>query len=171
MNRERCRLQACSGAKVSLGPPLPTSLSFRRLVTMRVPLTVTLPSTAPFVTPVEGNRALQGLTRSVEGSLLRHARRQRMRAASRHAVPADPNVVKSLLSELDLDTYEPLLSALPPSMVSAIGRAAQSEDAPDLRVFVRSISNVAATNPLLCQLAHKLSTSSDELEPVKDVEM
>jgi hypothetical protein len=36
---------------------------------------------------------------------------------------------------------------------------------------VRSISNVAATNPLLCQLAHKLSTSSDELEPVKDVEM
>jgi hypothetical protein len=28
---------------------------------MRVPLTVTLPSTAPFVTPVEGNRALQGL--------------------------------------------------------------------------------------------------------------
>jgi hypothetical protein len=138
---------------------------------MRVPLTVTLPSTAPFVTPVEGNRALQGLTRSVEGSLLRHARRQRMRAASRHAVPADPNVMKSLLSELDLDTYEPLLSALPPSMVSAIGRAAQSEDAPDLRVFVRSISNVAATNPLLCQLAHKLSTSSDELEPVKDVEM
>ncbi len=103
---------------------------------------------------------------------MRHARRQHVTTTSpRRAVPADPGLLSSVLSELDLDTCEPLLSALPTGLVSSSGGARQSVDAADLRSFVRRISSIASSNPLLCQLAYKLSTSADELEPVKDVDM
>lgn len=104
---------------------------------------------------------LDTLTRQVEGSLLRHDRiLRRQHRPSDHAlqVPVDATILSSILEEIALHDFEPLLHALP-------------QNHPDLRCFVRRISSMAATNPLLCEFADGLRSSASPIEPVEDEEL
>ena len=68
-------------------------------------------------------------------------------------------------TELCLDDFEPLAAALPAGLASA-------GEVVDLRNFVRQVSEVAVTNPLLCRFARRLSSSATPLhEPIDDAEM
>ena len=162
---------------------------------MRLPLapSVQYPASAVFPSaplPPPQASPIDSLTRTVEASILRHDRKLRLiqpRAASAASsvVPLNTSVVSSVLAELGLDDYVPLLTALPPGLVrsgssggsgsgecvGSSGGGSMCDDAADLRSFVRRVSRIAANNPLLTQLAHRLSTEEAHLEPVEDEEM
>ena len=111
-----------------------------------------------------GDRALSTFSREVEGSLLRYERSQRrgMQLLSPPGtVPVNPTVATSILSEMGLADFEPLLQKLPAGLVAG---AAGPAEATDLRNFVRTVRGQASSNPLLCELAHALTTADADAE-------
>lgn len=122
-------------------------------------------TTSPAISRAEGERSLLGLSREVEGCLLRHQRRQLRGAqgssvlAASATIPVNATVVASVLDDMGLANFPPLLSALPAGLVpGASGPSAASADS-DLRQFVYTVREQASVNPLLCELAYALASN------------
>jgi hypothetical protein len=85
----------------------------------------------------------------------------------------DPSILNSILAELRLDDFEPLLCALPRGLVDgATGPGGPGSARPNLLGFVREVSELAAANPLLYDLGLRLSTGTQaRAEGVADGEV
>merc|ERR1719235_356767 len=106
-------------------------------------------------------RGIEGITRDLETRLQRHARR--LRGFDQEVEdPAQVPVDASILAELRLDDFEPLLCALPRGFVAgAKGPGGPGNASPNLLSFVREVSDSAAGNPLLCELGERLETATE----------